>query len=192
MASPIYRLASRFLREEWLQLFAVTATLQRCDLWEKCHSPHCHQLAFPIHWPITTASIASMPDAQHTAQEQIFLEKGGKKNPSIQLLCFQTWMCCLENLRLTERYLTTAWVQLRSETLGCISTVLANMRAHIQWGIKFLLRSCWTEIILNKPSKTDSDSSTAGIAQENFISARGKILPLYYCYRLHHLDLSSF
>lgn len=118
--------------------------------------------------------------------------KRGKKTPSIQLLCFQTWICSLENLRLTERHLTTAWVQLRSETLGCISTVLANMRAHIQWGIKFLLHSCWTEIILNKPSKTDSDSSTAGIAQENFISARGKILPLYYCYRLHHLDLSSF
>lgn len=35
----------------------------------------------------------------------------------IQLLCFQTWICCLENCRLIERHFTVTWVQLWSETL---------------------------------------------------------------------------
>lgn len=93
-----------------------------------------------------------------------------------QLCCFHTWICCLENHRPIERHLTTTGVT-GSKTLYCISTVLGNMKAHIHWRIRFLLHSCLTEIILNKPSKTDSDSSTAGIAQENFVSVRGKILP---------------
>lgn len=65
--------------EEWLQLFPVTATLQCCDLWERHPTSHCHHLAFPIHRTITTTFTASVPDMQHTAQEEIFLPEKKKK-----------------------------------------------------------------------------------------------------------------
>jgi len=65
-----------------------------------------------------------------------------------------------------------------SKMLYYISMVLGNIRVHIHWEMRFLLHSCLTEIILNKLSKADSDSSTAGTAQENFALVCGKTLLL--------------
>lgn len=173
MASPIYRLASHFLRKEWLQLFPVTAALQRRDLWERHRTSHHHQLVSPFR-----DMLSLLPLQPWCLMTNIQLRSISSCNSTkySQLCCFHTWICCLENHRPIERHLTTTGV-IGSKTLYCISAVLGNTKAHIHWRIRFLLHSCLTEIILNKPSKTDSDSSTAGIAQENFVSVRGKILP---------------